>query len=381
MNCGKRILLNLALIGAALCFYGGHWLIGQTRSATPSRFSKWRPTREFPGADYVGNDVCLQCHKDKVLTQSANSMGRAAEVADKCSSITTRQNLRFTNGPYVYTFGRSGRQNFFTVTDGQRELSASVLFCFGQGRLGQTYILEHDGTLYESRVSYYREIGNLDFTILHPHSVPASLEEALGRPLTKEAAKGCFSCHTTGAIHNGQLQIERLVPGVGCEACHGPGDKHVTAMRTHRSTELQIFTPEDLESDELTQEFCGACHRGFEQVLSLPGQDGINNVRYQPYRIFNSPGHTGDKRISCVACHNPHDRLEHDDSFYTAKCLACHRTNVEKTRDAARAAPPCPQSNQRCASCHMQKVELRGAHASFTDHWIRVVKTGDRIPR
>ena len=152
-------------------------------------------------------------------------------------------------------------------------------------------------------------------------------------------------------------------------------------MKAHSVRDLQIFMPEKLDSDELTQEFCGACHRGFEQVLSLPGQDGINNIRYQPYRIFNSPGHKGDVRISCVACHNPHNRLERDESFYDAKCLACHLTKSDPVKTIARSAPACPSSDTRCVSCHMQKVDLPGAHAVFTDHWIRVVKPGEQVPR
>jgi hypothetical protein len=377
----RRILFNSAILAVAISSSGWYWLNAQNRVTTHDPFSKWRPTRELVGAGYAGGQVCLQCHKEKALTKSANSMADAAEVGSNCSSLTTHQNLRFNVGPYVYGFVRNGTGYLYTVTDGQRELSAPILFCFGSGRLGQTYIVEHDGVLYESRISYYREIGNLDFTILHPRSVPPSLEDALGRPLTQEAAQGCFSCHTTGAIHNSQLQINQLVPGVGCEACHGPGDKHVRAMRAHNAGDLQIFEPEKLESDELTQEFCGACHRGFEQVMGLPGQDGINNIRYQPYRIFNSAGHKGDARISCVACHNPHDRLERDESFYDAKCLACHLTKTDKARTIERSAPPCPVSNTRCVSCHMPKIDLPGAHAVFTDHWIRVAKAGQQVPR
>jgi hypothetical protein len=29
----------------------------------------------------------------------------------------------------------------------------------------------------------------------------------------------------------------------------------------------------------------------------------------------------------------------------------------------------------------MPKVELRGMHAEFTDHWIRVVKPNEPVPR
>jgi formate-dependent nitrite reductase cytochrome c552 subunit len=38
-------------------------------------------------------------------------------------------------------------------------------------------------------------------------------------------------------------------------------------------------------------------------------------------------------------------------------------------------------STNKCATCHMPKVELPGMHAEFTDHWIRVAKPGDPTPR
>jgi len=377
----RRILLRLIVLLLALATYPSGELDAQAPSTKPDLFSKWRPTREFAGGHYVGNQLCLQCHKEKVRFDSDNAMARAAERGDECASLSNFQNLTFRNGPYLYNVLRKGPQNYFVVTDGREVVSARIRFCFGQGKLGQTYVLEYDGTFYESRLSYYRQIGNLDFTILHNHSVPPSLRDALGRPLTPEAVTGCFSCHTTGATEGGKFEMDHLAPGVGCEACHGPGDRHVIAMKAHSVRDLQIFMPEKLDSDELTQEFCGACHRGFEQVLSLPGQDGINNIRYQPYRIFNSPGHKGDVRISCVACHNPHNRLERDESFYDAKCLACHLTKSDPVKTIARSAPACPSSDTRCVSCHMQKVDLPGAHAVFTDHWIRVVKPGEQVPR
>jgi len=110
---------------------------------------------------------------------------------------------------------------------------------------------------YESRVSYYREIQGLDFTIMHPRSVPESLEDGLGRPMTMEAAQGCFACHSTAAVSAAQLQFDHLMPGVTCEGCHGPGEKHIQAIKAG-SRRLQIFNPAKMEADDLTQEFCGA---------------------------------------------------------------------------------------------------------------------------
>src|SRR5260370_1435 len=182
--------------------------------------------------------------------------------------------------------------------------------------------LVQKGVVNESGVSYYQEIQGLDFTITHPHSVPQSLEDGLGRPMTVEAAQGCFACHSTAAVSAARLRLDHLMPGVTCEGCHGPGEKHIAAIKAG-SRNLQVFNPAKLEPDELSQEVCGSCHVSFEKALLMPRQGGQINLRYQPYRIFNSRGHSGDSRISCVACHDPHDKLADDAAFSASKCLAC----------------------------------------------------------
>ena len=54
---------------------------------------------------------------------------------------------------------------------------------------------------------------------------------------------------------------------------------------------------------------------------------------------------------------------------------------AKETKTERRSAPFCPVSTNKCASCHMPKVELAGMHAQFTDHWIRIVKPGEPTPR
>jgi hypothetical protein len=306
-------------------------------------------------------------------------MSRALEPVESCEILKTRPRMDFRNGPYNYQIVREGNRSVYTITDGLNSISEPILYCFGQGKAGQTYVFRHQGVFYESRVSYYREIQGLDFTIIHPRSVPESLEDGLGRPMTAEAAQGCFGCHSTAGVSSGQLQFGHLMPGVTCEGCHGPGEKHIAAIKA-RSRNLQVFNPAKMDPDELSQEFCAACHVSFEKALLMPKQGGANNLRYQPYRILNSRGHSGDARISCVACHDPHDKLAQDTPFYDSKCLACHLATRNQVRTTTRSAPACPVSKQQCTTCHMPKIELPGGHAKFTDHWIRIVKPGEPPP-
>ncbi|PYT05274.1 MAG: hypothetical protein DMF65_00575 [Acidobacteria bacterium] len=394
MGDGVKRTLTLSFLLACAVVYACASLLtsgrGQTRAG--DSLSRWRPARVYSGVGYVGASACAECHAKEARTQATTPMAHASEATADCTVLKTHTRLSFRNGPYNYTITREGDRSTYTVGDGAGVISEPILFCFGQGVAGQTYIFKHDGTFYESRVSYFPALQNLDITIQHPRAVPASLEDALGRPLSLEAAVGCFACHTTAVAGGTRLQPERAAPGVSCEACHGPGERHVAAARAKNLKDPQIFNPSDLDAFELSQEFCGACHQSFDTVMSLAAQGGASNIRFQPYRIFNSRGHLiNDRRLACVACHDPHEQLRHDAAYYDSKCLACHLSNNKelKTRDSSdkelksleRSAPACPVAAKQCATCHMPKVELPEMHYEFTDHWIRVVKPGEPVPK
>ena len=371
---------KILIVVAAFCLFALSNSSSQLSQTPRDAFSKWRPTHELGGVRYVGSSACAQCHAPLTTKRLANPMSRALEPAERCEVLQKHPRLDFRNGPYAYRIVRDGNGSLYTITDGVNKISEPVLYCFGQGKAGQTYVFQHNGAFYESRVSYYQKTDVLDFTIVHPHSIPASLEDGLGRRMTIEAAQGCFACHSTAAVVASQLQLDHLTPGVSCEGCHGPGEKHLAAIKAGNKN-VQIFNPAKLDADELSQEVCGACHVSFEKALLMPKQGGVNNLRYQPYRIFNSRGHSGDARISCTACHDPHDKLNQDAAFYDSKCLACHLSDRSQAKTSARSAPACPVGKQQCASCHMPKVELPGAHNKFTDHWIRIVKPGEAVPQ
>lgn len=68
---------------------------------------------------------------------------------------------------------------------------------FGVGQVGQTYVFQHNGSYYESRVSFFGETQNLDITCGHSHTVPDSLDEAVGNLMKREEARACVGCHFT----------------------------------------------------------------------------------------------------------------------------------------------------------------------------------------
>jgi len=371
-------MLVLAVLSGSAILYMAR-AQGQVAEKTP--LSRWR-SRDYAGIRYLGSDKCAECHSFQTGTQLATPMAHAMENPADSRILASHQELAFRNGPYSYLITRQGNRSIYTVADGAKSISEPILYCFGQGLAGQTYVFKHGDVFYESRVSYFKDLQNLDITILHPRSVPASLVDALGRPMSREAAEGCFGCHSTSTLAGPGIQLDHLVPGVTCERCHGPGEKHVAAIKAGKIRDPQIFNPGKLDTIDQMQEFCGSCHQNFETVMLMPAEGGIGNIRFQPYRLFKSRGHfSDDPRIGCVTCHDPHNDIKRETGFYDARCLACHLASSQETPNNGRNAPACPVSKRDCVSCHMPKVEMAEMHFKFTDHWIRVVKPNSPVPR
>jgi hypothetical protein len=351
--------------------------------------SSFRPRREMTAGQFIGNQGCLACHTEKNGSQSTAMTPALGFPADN-KVLQSHSHMRFRAGPYTYEIVSDGKQGTFQVTDGKQTVSEPIAYVFGDAHVAQTYILQHNGRLYEGRVSYYTTIDGLDWTIGDVLNPAPSLEAAFGRDITGDEAKNCFSCHGTGAVLDGKLKLDHLTPGVACEACHGPGEMHVAFAQSTGESGM-IFNPKVLNPDTLSQDFCGACHRSANTVGMMPDLGGSVNVRFQPYRLAGSRGHdTNDPNLACTACHDPHIDLSQQSPDADSKCTICHlrrsstSSSIASLSEAqARVARPpkaCPVSNAECMSCHMPKVEIPGAHFKFTDHRIRIVRPGERYP-
>jgi hypothetical protein len=299
--------------------------------------------------------------------------------------------MTFRAGTFSYEIISDGQQSIYRVTDGNETISEPIPYAFGNANIAQTYVLRHKGKLYEGRVTYYSGIDGLDWTIGDKLDPPPSLQEAFGRDISGDEARNCFSCHGTAAVVDNKLELDRLIPGVGCEACHGPGAQHILAMGAGKKGGRSIFNPKALEPDTLSQEFCGACHRSADTVGMMPDLGGINNVRFQPYRISLSRGHnSNDRHFACTTCHDPHEELNHATAADDSNCTACHapgephRGSIPGQKETpgklSTTAKPCPVRSEGCVNCHMPKVEVAGAHFKFTDHRIRIVRPGQPYP-
>ena len=323
---------------------------------------------------------CATCHAGVVANYVHAPMRHAMEAAGGNPVLDKHPNLTAQVGGYSYSVQTKDAQSTYSVTNGTETLTLPIKWMFGTH--SQTWVLEKDGHLYESYVTYFARGEQLGITPGDQRITPTNLTEAMGRKLPIWETQECFKCHASGAVDGAKLTLDTLRPGLDCERCHVGAQQHmVDAEHDNFKTLPKSLKKMDAEN---VSNLCGSCHRTWDTVMRNHWQ-GPAFVRFQPYRLEHSRCFIGnDARISCLACHDPHQGVDHNDAVYDAKCLACHGAGKVAAAEtvAAGAVTPkiCPVSKDKCVSCHMPKVELPGGQAVFTDHFIRVVKAGEGYP-
>ncbi len=376
------------MLGSAPC--------GYAQSSTEDHVSGpgfW-PTKSAESVSaFAGKEACARCHGGMAVTAQASSMGRTAMHADTADVLHQHQDLRFSFGRDLYritTTKEAARwQSVYAVSDGTRTVALPVLWIFGTGRVGQSYLVKTgEGHFLEARTTFFQSQKTLGFTPARALEQPADLEIAQGREVQTPELIRCFSCHATAVNIAERFNEEGLTPGVTCEACHGPSANHVRLMggssaASAATEELGVYDPSHLSPTE-SVEFCGACHGTWWDV-KLAHVTGPSTVRSAPYRLVTSKcwGKEGDPRLVCTACHDPHRELVTDIATYDAACLRCHAGSAKATSGTALAdghgaqAPGCPVATTKCASCHMPQVYVPEMQNTFTDHRIRIAKAGE----
>lgn len=306
-------------------------------------------------------------------------MARTLASGPEAEILRANPDLTFRDGAYTYAIRRDGQSIDYSVSDGKQTVSAPVAWAFGLGAAGQTYVFERDGHRYESRVSFFRDIGGLGLTLGARNASPRNINEAAGRQMTPQDEVECFGCHSFGAVRESKLNLETVVAGVQCESCHAGAGRHAAAVGAGDSKAAAMPKLAGLNTDAIS-ELCGRCHRTWADIAAR-GPMGVENVRFQGYRLTNSKCYDPfDRRISCVACHDPHQEVERRSASYDAKCLACHLGRRAPHSARGSHAPACPSGKQDCAGCHMPRYEIPGSHHRFSDHQIRIVRANEAYP-
>ncbi len=353
-----------------------------------------------PEVKYVGDSACAGCHEGHAKTYREHPMGRSlapVAAATPIERFDTPARNPFTAGGFTYRVDRQGGtvRHVETVESGGKvvaETAAEVKYAVGSGHNGRAYLIDHDGFLFASPITWYPQKQQWDLSPGYEKQNPH-----FGRPITAD----CLFCHANFADHVSGTPNRYREPvfhglSIGCERCHGPGELHV---RRHGSGEKYagpddtIVNPAKLEHS-LREAVCQQCHlqgqarvwrRGreaFDYRPGLPfqavmtefvktakdaaGAKFVGSVE-QMYSSTCFRKGTGPGKMGCVSCHDPHalPAPEKKVAFYRDRCLNCHK-------DRGCSLPPAARQEKQddCAACHMPPTGSNVNHTTISDHRI-----------
>jgi hypothetical protein len=379
------------------------WPAGRSPSARPASFARqagswpqspWLNAR--PGVNYVGDAVCARCHTDIAETFSRHPMGRSlAPIASAPAVGFARPNGTTTFGvaPSVFTIERRGGREIHreTFRDGGKVLAqveGEVAYAVGSGARSISYLVEHDGRLFLSPITWYTQKQQWD---LSPGFEKISAH--FDRPIDPD----CLFCHSNRVepvALSANLYKAPIFLGhaIGCERCHGPGELHARRQELSGGRDLTIVNPRHLDP-VLRGNICEQCHLVGDRRVNRLGRDAFD---YRPglplTEFFVDHSHTTDEgqklvgqveqmkasrcfrasqgRLGCISCHDPHELPDPEEkiAYFRERCLACHEDKGCKLPEPVRLAR---NREDYCAGCHMPVSKTVDAvHIAVRDHRI-----------
>jgi predicted CXXCH cytochrome family protein len=327
---------------------------------------------------YAGSLACAKCHRAEYNLQERSHHARSLRPPTQVDELAKSLPFKFRDGASraELALSQSASGGLELRATRQREMQRMDLeWAFGSGVKAITPLGRRaDGAIIESRLTWYA--GTHDFGLTTGASTrdTQTTLESLGRVLSPDEVRECFSCHTTDYTPN-KPEPARQDMGIRCERCHGPGLEHTRRMRSPGGPprDLLIFQPGKMEAFSQVQ-MCGACHGKPPRDTDLQAirfiEQNPNTARFPSQRLVLSRCFNESvEQLKCTRCHDPHRDASALEGHRDQVCLDCHG------KAAASTAAACPKAVSDCVSCHMPKAKVM-VHSEFTDHWIRVIRTG-----
>lgn len=360
---------------------------------------------------YVGSEVCADCHKAAANSWAESHHAWAWKPANPSSVRGDFSDASIEHNGVKSRFFKSG-DKFIVETDGVdgKPTQFHVHSTAGIEPL-QQYLLETEtGRLQALDLAWDTE--KRRWYHLYPDQ---SLKAGDGLHWTgpyKTWNARCAECHATAYRKNYDPDAKRYSStqseiGVGCEACHGPGQAHVAWAKDRENYDAKAwpklttsgltigFTEQSAES-EIQQ--CAGCHSRREPLGDgnpLPGTSFHDAYRLSLLRpgLYHPDGSIQDEvyvygsflqskmyaqGVRCSDCHDPHAaKLKSDGN---GVCTQCHSPSGNPRFPSLRKASyddpahhfhePATQGAQ-CKSCHMIERVYMGVDGR-RDHSFRI---------
>ena len=367
-------------------------------------------------ADFVGNETCVDCHKEEVEAWIGSDHDMAMKHADDASVLGDFTNATFEFEGNTNRFFKKGDQYWVNIEgpDGKFH-DYQITYTFGFEPLQQYMVEFEDGRIqlipfaWDSRE---KTEGGQRWYHLYPEM--KKTDEFYWTNSGQNWNFMCADCHSTDVKKNYDSTTDTYQTtwseiNVSCEACHGPASKHVNwsknqnnATNLHygfdrdlsKSVKEWVFKeghstlqPKDIQkTDQVT--VCAQCHSRRSQLnedqahvngdsrslldsylpsLITPDLYHNDGQIYDEDYVYGSfmQSKMADKGVTCSNCHNPHStKLDipeqavcsqcHIASEYTPEKHTFHKANTEVSQ---------------CTTCHMPETTYMGVDARRDHSW------------
>jgi predicted CXXCH cytochrome family protein len=358
-------------------------------------------------ATFVGNETCAGCHKSEAERWRGSQHAHAMQHATEQSVLGDFSGASFDYyGVHSRFFRRDGK--FLVETDGPdgRLATFEVKYTFGLDPLQQYLVEFPDGRIQALSLAWDsrpKDKGGQRWFHLYPDEDIRHDDPLHWTKLNQNWNFMCAECHSTGVRKNYNAANDTYGTrfaeiGVGCEACHGQGSRHVDwahqqqswwpfGKREDRAKGLatrfderagitwlpdpQTGKPQRRIGPALLRkevETCGRCHarRGEFSEDWVPGRWLSDTHAVSPLArgLYHADGQMQDEvynygsfkqsrmfaaGVTCSDCHDPHSaKLVASGDNVCTQCHAADSYASARHTHHEQAKEPI-----ECVSCHM----------------------------
>ena len=402
---------------------GAWWLrkpVGQPAPSPVAASIVASSTPAAPPVHYVGAQACASCHAKETQAWQQSHHALAMQVANDTTVLGHFDNASLKqDGSQASFFKRD--HAFFVKTDGPdgKPGEFEVKYTFGVYPLQQYLVAFPDGRMQALRASWdsrpAQEGGQRWFNQYPGEHIDAH-DTLHWTRLNQNWNYMCADCHSTNLQRNYDVASDTFKTtwsdiNVACEACHGPGSRHIEWARwsdDRRQADagkgLSIplderkgvqwipnpATGNPVRSTPLAShrevETCAVCHSRrniiakdsaptgrlmdtHDPVLLVAGRYHADGQQLDEVYVYASflQSRMYAKGVTCSDCHDPHTSKVRAQG--NALCESCHSPKVYDT--TAHHMHQAGSAGTQCVACHMPAKNYMVINAR-PDHSIRV---------
>ena len=352
--------------------------------------------------EFVGSEKCKKCHETAYNKWNGSHHDLAMDVANDTTVLGDFNDVSYTD-PYNKVTSRFYRKGdkYFVQTEGPdgQPGEFEITHTFGFYPLQQYLVPFPDGRLQCLNIAW--DIEKKVWYRLPPYEVEGPDDWLHWTRGGQTWNVMCAECHSTRLTKGydadtGAYQTTWFEIDVGCEACHGPGSKHLAwadkpafARAKTANYDLEVHTNSLETTDQI--KLCAPCHsRRFQlgdnrhaegELLDLMVPQLLNEGLYYPdgqildeVYVYGSfvQSKMYQHGVRCSDCHDVHSLKRHKEK--NDLCTQCHRADVYDSKDHhfhKKVHNGQPSEGHLCVKCHMPGKIYMGADYR-PDHSLRI---------